>query len=103
MQHTTQSVILQSAGTMPIPDVGSVEQFGLIGVMGFLVLKEVLAWWRGKESAEDQLLASLVSDLRSANQSLIDKLFTMQAQQHKDQSELRAELRGLCERIDKLL
>lgn len=104
MQHTThQAIILQTADSLPVPQMAEWQQFGLVGVIAIMLVRDGLAWWRSKETAEDQLMASLVSDLRTSNQSLIDKLFTMQAQQHQDQAELRVELRSLCERIDKLL
>lgn len=110
MQHTTQALILQTTAPMPAPYMAEWQQFGLVGVIAIMLVRDGLAWWRSKESAEDQLVASLVTDLRTANQQLIDKLFefqaqqlSMQAQQHSDQVELLGELRLLGGRIDKLL
>lgn len=104
MQHTThQALILQAADSMPVPQMPMVGQLGVWAAIGYLVVKEVLGYWRGKEAAEDTLVATLVADLRTANNSLLDKLFAMQAQQHQDQAELRVELRALVEQMNKLL
>ena len=111
MQHTThQALILQAADPMPVPVIAEWQQFGLVGVLAIMLAREGLTWWRGKEAAEALLVSSLVADLRTANQSLVDKLFAMQekqvlmqAQQHSDQVELMGELRALGARIDKLL
>lgn len=104
MQHTThQALILQSAPSISIPEVGAVEQIGLLGVVGLLLLKEALAWFRTKESAEEALVSALVADLRTTQKQLLDKLFELHTAQHRDLAELRSEMRALCDRIDKKL
>jgi len=103
MQHTTQPVILQSAApTMP-PEVGLLQQAGLAGVMAILVVKEGLSWWRQRGDTQQSLVTTLVADLRANNQELIGKLLELNSQQHRDMAELREGLRGMCDRLDKLL
>lgn len=102
MEHTTQAIILQnSAPSVEMPEVGGIEQFGLLGVAGLLLLKEALAWFRTKESAEEAMVSALVADLRATQKQLLDKLFELHNAQHRDLSDLRGELRALCDRIDK--
>ena len=100
----TQAVILQAQVATPsIPEAGAIEQFGLLGIVGFLVVKEALGWFRSKEDAESKLVATLVQDLRASHQGLLDKLFTLHTQQHQDLSELKESLDGIKDRLDRLI
>jgi len=103
MQHTTQPIILQSAAPSVAPEVGLLEQAGLGGLIAFLAIKEALAWWRQRGDTQQSLVTTLVADLRANNQELIGKLLELNSQQHRDMAELREGLRGMCDRLDKLL
>ena len=108
MQHTTpttRAIISQAstATSTAIPEVVGVEQIGLMGIVVVLLLREGLAWFRTKETAEQALVNSLVTDLRDTQKNLLDKLFQLNAEQHQDSAELRAEIRSMCDRLDKIL
>jgi Tfp pilus assembly protein PilO len=101
MLHT-EIIATQPAAAAPAPEIGVVEQFGLMGVIGFLVVREALAWFRSKEAKEDDLIASLVEDLRATQRELLDKLFDLHTRQHEDLSAVRDELEAIREHLDRL-
>ncbi|MBE7384430.1 MAG: hypothetical protein F6J95_023825 [Leptolyngbya sp. SIO1E4] len=87
--------------TMPVyPDVGAWDELGLIGVIAFLLVKEGASWFRAKEAAEDQLVATLVADLRATQKDLLEKLFELHNRQHEDLTAVRSELEGIREQLE---
>ncbi|NER82946.1 MAG: hypothetical protein F6K42_25995 [Leptolyngbya sp. SIO1D8] len=100
MKH--QALILQTSPAEAIvpPDVGMLDELGLLGVITFLVVKEAASWFRAKEAAEDQLVATLVSDLRTTQKDLLEKLFELHNQQHEDLAAVRAELEKISGQIE---
>ena len=99
MEH--QALILQTPESMPVaPDVGVLDELGLLGVITFLIVKEAVSWFRAKEAAEDKLVASLVADLRSTQKDLLEKLFELHSRQHEDLAAVRSELEGIREQLE---
>lgn len=80
-----------------------IEQVGLVGLIGFLAVKEALGYFRSKESAESKLVETLVADLRRTQEQLLGKLFDLHSQQHKDLQALEQRMGEVCDKLDKLL
>lgn len=84
--------------------VGSgIEQYGLLGVLAFFVVKEAAVWFRKKDQAEEYLITTLVEDLRCTQKELLEKLFTLHSQQHEDLRAVQQELEELNEKMERLV
>lgn len=102
--QTTATILAQAAApTIPLPTGDAIGQFGMIGVMGYLVLEKGLGWFSSKEKAESDLVATLIADSRKMQETLLNNLFSLHEQQHKDLSEVKEKLGEICDRLDKLL
>ena len=88
---------------MPPPDVGFLDEVGLLGVVVYLLVREATAWFRKKDEHEDRLITTLVEDMRATQHALMDKLFELHRQQHEDLRAVRAELTAIRERLDRVM
>ena len=70
--NTYQSIVAQSPNP-PQPPSGLTE-WGVLGAIVFLVVKEGIAFLKQKDSSESDLTNSLVNDIRDTNRTLREYL-----------------------------